>query len=197
MMGKISLISLILASLSFQAKAWTVMVMANSNAEWIDVDSQRQALRVGKFLNIGDTIISGAGNKIKLIDNHSVMVIGENSKVRIEEPERKSGMPEPVVMTLVQGKVRFTVDKTEAQKYRYQLPSIVAGVRGTEFVLTASPDKEVLCVLDGEVAAEIKATGAKATVKKNIGWIREGKEEGKLLPITPEQRKDWVKATTL
>lgn len=183
---------------SVSAHAWTVMVISSgAKVDWINVNAEKAALKVGQFLNFGDTIITGPGAKVKMIENHSVMVIGENSTLKIEEPVKKDGPPSEITLNLQAGKARFTVDKTEAKKYQYRIPSIVAGVRGTEFVLTASPEKEVLCVLEGEVGAEIIASGAKAVVKKNIGWIREGNQEGKLLPTTPDQRKGWVQATSL
>jgi hypothetical protein len=195
-MKYISLGMVLLSAIS--SHAWTVMVLSSgAKAEWINVKNEKAPLKVGQFLNYGDTIVTGENTKIKLLENHSVLVVGEKTTLKIEEPLKKDGPPSPITMNLMSGKARFTVDKTEAEKYRYRIPSIVAGVRGTEFVLTASAEKEVLCVLEGEVGAEIIASGAKATVKKNIGWIREGGQEGKLLPTTPEQRKNWVQATSL
>jgi hypothetical protein len=186
------------AFVSISGHAWTVMVISsNPKAEWVDVKGEKHNLKIGQFLNYGDSIITGAGTKVKMIENYSVMVIGENTTLKIEEPEKKDGPPSPLTLNLIAGKARFKVDKTEAAKYRYRIPSIVAGVRGTEFVLTAATEKEVLCVLEGEVGAEIIKSGAKAVVKKNIGWIREGDQEGKLLPTTTEQRESWVKATSL
>jgi len=183
---------------SISGHAWTVMVLSNqAKTEWINVKGEKQPLKVGQFLNFGDTVITGAGAKVKMIENHSVLVMGEKTTLKIEEPVKKDGPPSPVIMNLLSGKVRFTIDKTEAAKYRYRIPSVVAGVRGTEFVLTASPEKEVLCVLEGEVVAQIIASGVQANVKKNIGWIREGGQEGKLLETTQDQRKSWVQATSL
>ncbi|MGZ5279368.1 MAG: FecR family protein [Pseudobdellovibrionaceae bacterium] len=194
---KIFLLALTLG-VSISGHAWTVMVMSDqSKTEWINVNGVKLPLKVGQFLNFGDTVITGAGAKVKMIENHSVMVVGEKTTLKIEEPLKKDGPPSPIIMNLMSGKVRFTVDKTEAAKYRYRIPSIVAGVRGTEFVLTASPEKEVLCVLEGEVVAQIIATGNQANVKKNIGWIREGNQAGKLLETTNEQRKTWIQATSM
>ena len=184
--------------MSFQSKAWTVMVISSQpTVTWVNVKGEKSPLKVGQFVGPGEIIITGANTKIKMIENHSVMVIGENTNMKIGEPEKKDGPPSPITISLMNGKLRFQVDKTEAQKYKYRIPSIVAGVRGTEFVLTASPEKEVLCVLEGEVGAEVVATGAKAIVKKGNGWIREGHEEGKILPVTDEQRKNWIQATSI
>lgn len=192
------LVFMAISFVSFSGHAWTVMVLSSEpKAEWINAKGEKQPLKVGQFLNYGDTVITGAGTKVKMIENHSVMVIGEKTTLKIEEPEKKDGPPSQITLNLSAGKARFVVDKGEAKKYRYRIPSIVAGVRGTEFVLTAATEKEVLCVLEGEVGAEIVASGAQATVKKNIGWIREGNQEGKLLPTTSEQRQNWVKATSL
>ncbi|MEZ0393000.1 MAG: FecR domain-containing protein [Pseudobdellovibrionaceae bacterium] len=182
---------------ALSANAWTVIVMTKPNAQWINVLDEKNPLKVGQFLAFGDTVITGPGTKLKLVEQHSVMVIGENSTVKIEESPYKDGVPHPATLFLQNGTLRLQVDPPEAKKYRYKIPSIVAGVRGTEFVLAASKEKEVLCVLEGSVEAEISATKKKAVVKKNIGWIREGLDEGKLLPTTVEQRQEWVKATSL
>jgi hypothetical protein len=191
-----SILPLLLMSVT--AQAWTVMVLSsNPKATWVNVKGEKSPLKVGQFLSPGDIVVTGAATKVKLIENHSIMVIGENTNMKLVPPEKKDGPPSPVTITIMGGKLRLKVDKTEAQKYNYRIPSIVAGVRGTEFVLTASMEKEVLCVLEGEVGAEIVASGAKATVKKDFGWIREGNQQGQVLPTTPEQRKNWIDATTL
>jgi hypothetical protein len=192
------LVLLMMSFMSISGHAWTVMVISsNPKAEWLNVKGEKQNLKVGQFLNFGDTVITGAGTKVKMIENHSVMVIGENTTMKIEEPAKKDGPPSPITMNLIAGKARFEVGKTEAAKYRYRIPSVVAGVRGTQFVMAAAAEKEVLCVLEGEVGAEVLKNGAKAVVKKNSGWIREGEHEGQVLETTDEQRANWVKATSL
>lgn len=182
-----------------QANAWTVLVVSGNGGATI----KGQPLKVGMNLKLGDAVKTAAGVKVKLQEGFSIMVIGEKSELAIElsdVPKIKlvSNDSEKLEqIALKNGVVRFQIDKKEATKFRYRIPSVVAGVRGTQFFMSASPEKEVLCVIEGEVGAKIVHSGAEAKVEKNIGWIREGNKDGVLVKTSDEQRSKWVEATDI
>ncbi len=179
--------------------AWTILVISKPGL----VSINGTPGKVGDKLKESDVVVTGKNTKVKLIEGRSILVIGESSKVSIETKKLgKIKIVETDKETLPQvflqaGKARFQIDSAEAKKYRFRIPSVVSGVRGTEFFLSASTEKEILCVLEGEVGAKIISNQQEAKVTKGIGWIREGEKEGILIETTEEQRKDWVQATDL
>lgn len=182
-----------------QANAWTVLVVSGSGGATV----KGQPLKVGMNLKLGDTVKTAAGVKVKLQDGFSIMVIGEKSELAIELSDISkiklvsSDSEKLEQIALKNGVVRFQIDKQEATKFRYRIPSVVAGVRGTQFFMSASPEKEVLCVIEGEVGAKIMRSGLEAKVEKNIGWIREGNKDGVLVNTSEEQRSKWVESTDI
>lgn len=182
-----------------KAQAWTVIVISGNGA----TTSNRQPIKVGMEFNVGQSIQTPPGVKVKLQEGFSIMVIGENSEVFIENshiPKIKlvsSDSEKLAQISLKRGVMRLQVDKKEATKFRYSIPSVVAGVRGTQFFMSAKPEKEVLCVLEGEVGAKIIKSGAETKVEKNIGWIREGEKEGILVKTSEEDRAKWIDATEI
>lgn len=182
---------------SFSAQAWDIYVIHGTGL----VTLNGKPAKVGDKFQGSDLLATGANTKVKLLEGHSVMIVGENTQVSAET--KKLGKIKLVAtdkdtnpqLFLKSGKLRFQIDKAEAPKYRFRIPSVVAGVRGTEFFMSASKDKEVLCVLEGEVGAKIISNNQEAKVEKGIGWIREGDKEGILIQTTEKQRGDWVADT--
>jgi hypothetical protein len=154
-------------------------------------------------VKLGDTVKTAAGVRVKLQEGFSIMVIGEKSEVAIETSNVskinlvQTDSEKLEQISLKSGMLRMQVDKKDAAKFRYRIPSVVAGVRGTQFFMSASPDKEVLCVIEGEVGAKIVSSGAEAKVEKGIGWIREGHKDGILVKTSDAQRAQWVDQTDI
>ncbi len=184
---------------SQSAIAWDIYVIQGTGLATLN----GKPAKVGDKFQGSDVLATGANTKVKLLEGRSVMVVGENTQVSAET--KKLGKINLVAtdkdtnpqIFLKSGKLRFQIDKSEAPKYRFRIPSVVAGVRGTEFFMSAAKDKEVLCVLEGEVGAKIISNNQEAKVEKGIGWIREGNKEGILIKTTEQQRAEWVAATDL
>ena len=95
------------------------------------------------------------------------------------------------------GKLRIQINSDEAKKFRFALPSAVAGVRGTEFFMAATSERELVCVLDGIVQVEEKQTNKVSSLQKNQGWIKESHQAAQTTMTSDEQRDKWVKATDI
>jgi hypothetical protein len=151
-------------------------------------------LKLGMAIAEGTQITTGAETKAKFVEAHSVVVLGENSKWQIL-PAEASAQGHPV-LKLALGNSRIQVDHPEAQKYKFAIPSAVAGVRGTEFFMSASADKEILCVLEGEVLATATDTQEETSLKKGMGWVKDGKGPAKIFQITDQQKFKWLSSTS-
>lgn len=174
------------------ARAWNVEALSGKEAQRTNLKGQKQVLLKGDKLNEGD-VIETQNSRVKLKFSESTYIIAENSALRWSASDANSKAP---TLDLLKGKSRALIDKITAPKFRYKIPSAVAGIRGTEFFMSASPEKEVICVLEGTVEAEeLIGEKRKAALTENKGWIREGDKPPVIIETSEKQRIDWKKAT--
>lgn len=193
---RLSLSCLFFSLASIQAQAWTLLQMTSKEAQITSEKGQKIPLKLGATLNEGD-IIETQNSKLKLVESGSILVIAENTSLRLTPPINKDAKSLPAI-DLLKGKVRAQISKDIAPKYIYKIPSAVAGIRGTEFFMSASTAKEVICVLEGLVEAnELIGEKRTAPLAQNKGWIREGEKAPVIVDVNAEDRAGWIKATTI
>ena len=127
--------------------------------------------RKGSFLYVGDTIDSGANGKMRAsLKDASEITLSENSRLTVDKVEvDQAAAKRQIALGLLMGKVRSHVQKEYKNDnyYRVHTPSAVAGVRGTNFIMSFDPSgkewvSEVTTV-DGLVHLE----NPKASMKKS------------------------------
>lgn len=107
---------------------------------------------IGTAIHTGDEVRSGQpGRAVFVFDDDSVLVIGDNSRIRIVEHQfQPGGSAIRSIIELLQGKIRALVSEYYGganATYEIQTPSALAGVRGTEFVAAYDPVAEVTDVV--------------------------------------------------
>jgi hypothetical protein len=138
----------------------------------------KQALRVGSDIELGDTLEVGPRSNLKLtLSDRSVIMLGENSQLRIDEARFEGQERKGFSATLGFGKIWSHVEKMMAgsnAKFEVRTERAVAGVRGTIFrvdavkVVGATTQlarraHTVVRVVEGRVAveAQVKKAGSK------------------------------------
>jgi hypothetical protein len=181
--------------LSAVSHAWTVMVIKGSGSAQLTQGAEpARKLRVGEKIK-ESAVIETTAAKVRLVNGAAVLVIGENTSFQIAPPDAESTLPS---LKVNKGKVRATVSPEIASQFNYRIPSAIAGVRGTELFLSASAEKEVICVLEGKVEArELIKQKRTVELKQNIGWIREGDKEPVVVETSAKERQQWQEATSL
>jgi hypothetical protein len=100
-----------------------------------------QALKVGSDLELGDTLEVGPRSNLKLtLSDKSVIMLGENSQLRIDEATFEGQERKGFSATLGFGKIWSRVEKMLAgpdAKFEVRTERAVAGVRGTIFRVDA------------------------------------------------------------
>lgn len=99
----------------------------------------------GTAVHVGDVIRTGQPGRVRVVfQDDSVLNVGDNSQLGIDEQvfDPSAGAPRSL-MRLLQGKVRALVSEYYQQTgaaYEIETATAVSGVRGTEFVVTYSPE---------------------------------------------------------
>lgn len=118
----------------------------------------RTPAQVGSAVAVGDTLHTGRPGRLRVVfQDDSVNVLGDDSQMVISaqtfEPER--GVVESA-LRLVQGKLRAIASEYYHQtgaSYRVETPTAVAGVRGTEFIVSVHDDISEIVGVSGMVTA--------------------------------------------
>ena len=155
-----------------------------------------QQVRFGDPLFAGDLIHTQAGAKAKVIfRDQSVITIGPNTKFRIDESVfRTAPTAERTSMfTIISGKARAVVSSwfTNLSQNRFEIrtPSAVAGVRGTEFVVSVDADgNSEVVVLDGVVEVYNRRDKQRRAVFLGAGMGT--KVSANKTPSTPQRLDD-------
>jgi hypothetical protein len=120
---------------------------------------------LGIALNPGDVVITGnTSAELRLDPNGSIVKVAPQTRLTIDGIGGSDGS-EPTAFGMERGRMRMIAARITGVENTYSVrtPTAVAGVRGTDFLLTiAPPDQppvEELAVLSGEVAFESLDTG--------------------------------------
>jgi tetratricopeptide (TPR) repeat protein len=108
-----------------------------------------QAVRLNDTYAAGDTIRVGDRSRADLaMLNQSVLRLNANTEVTVEPvKDEQTG-----VVNLLRGATHFF--SRGPRSLEVQTPFTIAGVRGTEFLVTVEPDKTLLTIFEGTVLAE-------------------------------------------
>jgi hypothetical protein len=120
---------------------------------------------LGIALNPGDVVITGnTSAELRLDPNGSIVRIAPQTRLTIDGIGGNDGA-DRTAFGMERGRMRMIAARISGveSSYTVRTPTAVAGVRGTDFLLTIAPPDlppmEELAVLSGEVAFESLATG--------------------------------------
>lgn len=122
-------------------------------------DAQRvdgKPLAVGDRLDVGTALRTGAAGRVRLkFTDGSVLVLADNSQLRIAAFSAGSGQPRTVELLLELGLVGQRVNPSAGGAWRVRTPTAVTAVRGTEFSVEVGDDRATaVLVKTGEVDVE-------------------------------------------
>lgn len=109
---------------------------------------------IGDYMETGDTIITGEDSLAELEKQSGATIkVAPETIFMLQEVERNGEKRN--VMSTTLGAVRFKFDRLTGKEPIIATPTIVAGVRGTEFQVFAGADGSTLVIVDtGKVAVE-------------------------------------------
>lgn len=142
-------------------------VLAARGAVFWDAGGGQQPLTANTPVHLGDTIISTAGKAKIALEDGTIISVGENSRVRIADYESASSGVKTRA-SLISGVLRLLVAKvTPAGKFEVETETAVAAVRGTDWVIEATPEQTSVALVSGAVAVSSREGQAPTTVVLN------------------------------
>lgn len=139
-------------------------VLAVRGAVFTDTAGTLQPLAADAPVRQGDAIVSRNGKARIVLDDGTVVSVGENTRVQIAEYERPStGIR--ARLALVSGALRLLVAKiTPDGNFEVETETAIAAVRGTEWIIEATSEQTSVALLSGKVAVSGRGSEGRMTV---------------------------------
>jgi hypothetical protein len=160
-------------------------------------EDRQQPLVQGVKLYAGDIITTGANARvvIRLPDN-SLIRIGAYAHVQFEQlifPVSKSAIL-TAVFNVLKGVFRFTGSHSEPIDVKIRVGnSISAGIRGTDVYTQAQPDKDLVCLIKGQVSVQSGKVTAMLKQPREGFIVPKGSPPLPISQISEEIFQLWLK----
>lgn len=163
--------------------------------------TRRLPIAPGMELRGGDEVRTGAGSRvyIKLAEG-SLVKLGENASLRIIDIAADRGGLFKAALNVLEGAFRFTTDLLARERRRdvsIRIATVTAGIRGTDLWGKSSPERQVVCLIDGKI--EVGAEGESAvTMDQPRQFYR--RDKGQTQPVgfvEPAQLIQWARETEI
>lgn len=146
-----------------------------------DINSNLVPAKVDTKVSIGETIITDAESRAKLVlfENRNVINILPNTKLKIIKISNKD-KDKNVNLNLIEGRVRANVgDKfdNKSSKFEIRTPTAVAGVRGTQFIASYKPETKSTEIITIHGAVIVKSFINSNMDEKDLPEVVVGKRE--------------------
>lgn len=152
---------------------------------WVDVkDSSGEIfeLFIGDSVVVGETVITGDDGLAELQPEEGSRIIIQPGTVFSLQERVVDGKKRSVVSTAL-GEVTFRFNKMTGAEPEIATPSMVCGVRGTEFTVFAGADGSSLIVVDSG-AVEVASQGKTVDLAPNEGVeVQPGEPPGEKFPV--------------
>ncbi len=122
-----------------------------------------QEIAIGDVVQAGQTIVTGAGDRVDLESGNYKVRIAENSVFTLMETDQ-DGTSQPVLKAAL-GRLSFLRQKIGGTEPRLAGSAATLGVRGTDVTLASGADGTTLIVVD-DGAVEVSAAGATVQLAK-------------------------------
>jgi hypothetical protein len=186
--------------------AWSLVAAAQSPAPtplasvaavqlpaWIDRAGVRLPLVPGAELRAHDQVMTGAGSRLLLrTADGSTVKLGENAILALDDMRMREDSVFAAVMKVAQGAFRFTTDALAKFRGRREVSirfaTVTAGIRGTDLWGKSTPDRQVVCLIEGEI--EVAPEGEDAIrMEQPLSYY--SRDNGVSRPVVPAPADDF------
>jgi hypothetical protein len=161
---------------------------------------RRTPASAGMALKAGDKLSTGAGSRLLLkLSEGSLVKLGEKASLQLEDLEPSESLYK-AALGVLQGAFRFTTDlaaKNRRRDINISFGTVTAGIRGTDLWGKSSPEKQIVCLIEGKI--EVGAPG-EAAVEMDQPRQFYQRENGITAPVgivQEAQLAEWAKETEI
>lgn len=199
----LSLCAAILA-LIFSCTSWAAgaKVEAMQMPAWFERAGDKQALKPGMELTSGDVITTGPGARMLLrMDEGSHIKMGEDATLDLTTmlpPQSEQDYFEAAI-NVIKGAFRFTTTVLGQNRKRnidIRIGSVSAGIRGTDIWGNATSEKDILCLIEGNISAQREGEAAFIMNEPLSFYIApKNKPALPVKPVPADQLAKWATET--
>jgi len=139
----------------------------------------------GTELIVTDTLRTGAAARVYVrLGDGSIVKLGENARLALLDLTPGRGGVFRAVLDVVAGAFRFTtqaLDKPRKRDVKIRIATATAGIRGTDLWGRATPDEEIVCLIEGRI--QVSARNEKPVVMAKPRQFYQ-RLKGKTQPLT-------------
>jgi hypothetical protein len=144
-------------------------VLAVRGDVFVESDGSLRPLRANAPIHSGDAIVSDQGKARIALDDGSVISVGEHARVWIRRYERKAADVK-ARLALMSGALRLLVAKVAPDgNFEVETETAVAAVRGTEWLIEATPEQTSVALMSGTVAVSARGRPDATVVLRSPG----------------------------
>jgi len=193
------LVSLLAASLAAQAQerqpaAELIALMGKAEIK-SPGETQFRPAKLQDKLYPQDQIRTLKDSRAKLFfQDESILILAEDTTLDIAKFQMDSqGKRESAFMKLVNGSLRFIVQKVEAgvtPNFEIQGKTAIMGIRGTDGIIESrSPDRVIFLGGAGNIVVRNLTTGQTLTITPNQWVMAIPRQPMRIAPVTPQMRQ--------
>jgi hypothetical protein len=186
--------------------SFPILAIAIPSAAVVDAVQERAAfqregrqkpLAKGIELYAGDIITTGAKARVVIrLADRSLVRIGAHAQVKFEQlnsPVSKSEIL-TAVFNVLKGVFRFTGSHDNPLDVKIRVGnSISAGIRGTDVYTHAQADKDIVCLIAGQVSIQAGEVKAMLTQPREGFIVPKGSPPLPISLISEEKFQQWLK----
>ncbi len=188
---------------SLATAAQDAVVEAVQMPAWVERDGVVAPLAPGMALTARDALRTGANARLLLrLAEGSSVKLGENGVLRLDAiVTRKDDGVFAAVMNVLQGAFRFTtaaLQKARRRDVSITIATATAGIRGTDLWGKAAPDKDIICLIEGDIEV---TRGTDAPIRmdqpKSFYVAPKGQAPLPVAPVSDAQLAQWAAETEI
>ena len=203
------LLMIVLFAVSAGASAQTpdFVVEGVQSPAWIERAGRREPLSVGMRLSDRDRVISGKDARVLLrMPEGSFVKLGADGRLELDRLAVREE-PQSALMTaalnVVKGAFRFTTQAASRFQARREVDvriasTITVGIRGTDLWGKAADDRDIVCLIEGDIRVQREGEAAFAMDQPLSFYI--APKNAPALPVAPvskEQLNTWSAETEI
>jgi hypothetical protein len=184
--------------------ASSVYVEALTMPAWVLKEGERRPLALGTPIADGQSVVTGDGARVQLkLADGSAVQLGANARFQVDAAamKRDTGVFEATLRVLA-GAFRFTTNalakQTSRRDVQIQLPTVTAGIRGTDLWGKAQADRDFVVLIEGAIGVT-RANGETVAMNEPLTLIDAPKNApapAGLATITPAELAAYAAETS-
>ncbi len=171
---------------------------------WLVRNGNRLPVNAGLPLEAGDVLHTGPKARLRLrLAEGSLVKLGANAELQLQAlkpPTTPGGLFEGL-LDVVKGAFRFTttlLSKAHRRRLDVRFSNVTAGIRGTDVWGKAAVDKDIVCLIEGEISVK-RGDDAAITMSDPLSFYVAPKGQASLpvRPVDPDQLRRWTQETDI